>query len=333
MLTTPINPLRRRFAAACCAAVLLPAVTAFAPQALAADYPDRPIKLVVPWSPGGATDVIARVIGQHLGQALGQPVVVDNRPGAGGNIGTAAFVREKADGYTLLMGTSSTNAVNPSLYSRLPFDPVKDFEPVIHIATVPNILVVPAASPFKTLDDVIRAAKAAPGKINYGSAGNGSSQHLAGSMLVKATGLQLIHVPYKGSGPAAADLMAGHLDLMIDTGSMPHIKSGTLRALAVAAPRRLPTLPSVPTFAEQGIKGFEASAWYGIMAPAGTPTAIVQRLNTEINAILKTPEVAQRLEDFGAVVNGGTPQAFKAFTVSEIERYRQIVRDSGAAID
>ncbi|KAF1024053.1 MAG: hypothetical protein GAK30_00072 [Paracidovorax wautersii] len=333
MNNSPTHALRRRFAVAFCAAALLPAVAVFASAAHAASYPDRPIKLVVPWSPGGATDVIARVIGQHLGQALGQPVVVDNRPGAGGNIGTAAFVREKADGYTLLMGTSSTNAVNPSLYSRLPFDPVKDFEPVIHIATVPNILVVPAASPFKTLDDVIRAAKAAPGKINYGSAGSGSSQHLAGSMLVKATGLQLIHVPYKGSGPAAADLMAGHLDLMIDTGSMPHIKSGTLRALAVAAPRRLPTLPNVPTFAEQGIKGFEASAWYGIMAPAGTPAPIVQRLNTEINAILKTPEVAQRLEDFGAVVNGGTPQAFKAFAASEIERYRQIVRDSGAVID
>lgn len=314
------------------AALTLFAGTGFSLGAAAA-YPDRPIRIVVPWSPGGATDVIARTIGQHLSQSLGQPVVVDNKPGAGGNIGTAAVTREHADGYTLLMGTSSTNAVNPSLYKRLPFDPVKDFSAVAFIATVPNVLVVPAQSQFKNVQDIIATAKASPGKITYGSAGNGSSQHLAGSMFVKATGLQLIHVPYKGSGPAASDLIAKHLDLMIDTGSMPHIKGGNLRALAVAASERLPALPNVPTFDEAGVRGFYASAWYGVMAPAGTPEEIVQRLNTEINAILRRPDVLQRLSDFGAVVRPESPQAFGKFMHSEIQRYKKIVEDSGAAID
>ncbi len=325
--------LTRRAALALSMAPVLGAALAFTPLAHAADYPEKPIKLVVPWAPGGATDVIARVIGQRIGQELGQSVVVDNKPGAGGNIGTATFVREKADGYTLLMGTSSTNAVNPSLYSRLPFDAKKDFAPITLIATVPNILVVPAASPYKSLNDLLKAAKEQPGKLTYGSAGNGSSQHLAGSMLMKATGLKLIHVPYKGSGPAASDLMAGHLNVMLDTGSMPHIKSGTLRALAVASQKRLPALPDVPTFAELGIPNFNASAWYGIMAPAGTPEPIVDELNVTINKILKEPEVIKRLHDFGAVVEGGTPQEFKAFAVSEIDRYNKIVKDSGATIE
>ncbi len=314
-------------------AALAGAALNFTTAAVAADYPDKPIKLIVPWAPGGATDVIARLIGQRMGQELGQSVVVDNKPGAGGNIGTATFVREKPDGYTLLMGTSSTNAVNPNLYAQLPFKPKTDFAPVAFIATVPNIMVVPASSPFKSLDDVIQSAKKSPGKLTFGSAGNGSSQHLAGSMFMKATGLSLIHVPYKGSGPAAADLIAGHLNLMIDTGSMPHIKAGSLRALAVAAPRRLAALPEIPTFGELGIQNFNASAWYGIMAPAGTPQPVVDRLNATINKILKEPDVIQRLQDFGAVVEGGTPQEFSKFILSEIDRYGKIVKDSGAHVE
>lgn len=332
MKTHPSTQSRRNLCRTSLAAALA-AMSVFALPTHAAEYPEKPIKLVVPWAPGGATDVIARVIGQRIGQELGQSVVVDNKPGAGGNIGTAGFVREKADGYTLLMGTSSTNAVNPSLYSRLPFDARKDFAPVVLIATVPNILVVPASSPFKKLDDVLNAAKANPGKLTYGSAGNGSSQHLAGSMLMKATGLKLNHVPYKGSGPAASDLIAGHLDIMLDTGSMPHIKSGNLKALAVASQKRIPALPEVPTFAELGIPNFNASAWYGIMAPAGTPEPIVAKLNGVINKILKEPEVVKRLHDFGAVVEGGTAQEFKAFSASEIDRYGKIVKESGASIE
>ena len=327
------NALNRRTACRLTLAAMVAAGALIGAPAFASDYPQKPIKLVVPWAPGGATDVIARVIGQRIGQELGQSVVVDNKPGAGGNIGTAGFVREKADGYALLMGTSSTNAVNPSLYSRLPFDARKDFAPIVLIATVPNILVVPAASPFKKLDDVLGAAKQNPGKLTYGSAGNGSSQHLAGSMLMKATGLKLNHVPYKGSGPAASDLIAGHLDIMLDTGSMPHIKSGNLRALAVASQKRIPALPEIPTFAELGIPNFNASAWYGIMAPAGTPEPVIAKLNATINKILKEPDVVKRLHDFGAVVEGGTAQEFKAFSASEIDRYAKIVKDSGASVE
>ncbi|QIL80722.1 tripartite tricarboxylate transporter substrate binding protein [Diaphorobacter sp. HDW4A] len=323
----------RRSLLALSSAPLIAGALAFAPQAQAGDYPDKPIRLVVPWAPGGATDVIARVIGQRIGQELGQSVVVDNKPGAGGNIGTALFVREKADGYTLLMGTSSTNAVNPSLYARLPFDAKKDFAPVAFIATVPNILVVPASSSFKTYADVLKAAKEKPGKLTYGSAGNGSSQHLAGSMLMKATGLKMVHVPYKGSGPAASDLIAGHLDLMIDTGSMPHIKSGNLHALGVASQKRIPALPDVPTFAELGVPNFNASAWYGIMAPAGTPEPIITKLNVTINKILKEPAIIKRLHDFGAVVEGGSAPQFKDFALSEIDRYAKIVKESGATVE
>jgi len=323
--------LSRRSALACALlAALAPALPAHA-----ADYPsERPIRLVVPWAPGGATDAIARVLAVPLGQALGQSVIVDNRPGAGGNIGTGQFVREKADGYTLIMATSSTNAVNPHLYSKLPFDPAKDFTPVAFVASVPNVLVVRSASPYKTLAELLAAARAQPGKLSYGSAGNGSSQHLAGSMLVRATQLQMTHVPYKGSGPAASDLMAGHLDMMLDTGSLPHVQGGTLRALAVASKKRMAALPEVPTFEEAGVPGgIQASAWYGVMAPAGLPKDITQRLNREINKILQQPAVARHLQEFGAETNPGTPEQFQAFAASEVARYQAIVKDSGAKLE
>ncbi|THT96398.1 tripartite tricarboxylate transporter substrate binding protein [Lampropedia puyangensis] len=304
--------------------------TAFADTS---SYPSKPIKITVPWAPGGATDVITRLLGQHIATELGQPVVVDNKPGAGGNIGTGAFVRERPDGYSLLMATSSTNAINPNLYKTLPFKPVKDFAPVAQVATVPNILVVPKDSPFKSVADIVQAAKNKPGTLSYGSAGNGSSQHLAGSMFIKATGVEVTHIPYRGSGPAAADLIAGHLDFMLDTGSMPHIKSGSLKALAVAAAQRLPGLPDVPTFEELGYKDFEAAAWYGIAAPAGTPAEIVEKLNTAINNALKDDNIKGRLQDFGAVVAGGSVQSFEDFFVSEIDRFAILVKESGATVE
>jgi tripartite-type tricarboxylate transporter receptor subunit TctC len=301
--------------------------------AQAQTYPSQSIRLIVPWPPGGATDVIARLMAQALSPRLGQTVVVENKPGAGGNIGTEQFVRSKPDGYTIIMATSSTNAANPHLYARLGFDPVKDFAPVVFVASVPNILVVPAASPARTALELIAEAKANPGKLTYGSAGIGASQHLAGALFKNITKIDVLHVPYKGSGPAAADLMAGHISMMLDTGSLPHIAGGRLRALAVASKTRLPALPDVPTFEELGVRGMIASAWYGLMAPAGTPSAIIDRLNRDSNAVLQSADFRQRLTDFGAEIGGGTAEEFAAFAIAEIKHYEEIVALSGAKME
>lgn len=316
------------------ALVLAALAAGIAPAVHAQSYPERPIKLVVPWPPGGATDALGRLLAQRLTERLGQTVIVDNKAGAGGNIGTAAFVREKADGYTLLMATSSTNAANPHLYSRLGFDAAKDFAPVAFVAEIPNILEVPKQSPFKSVADLVAAAKAEPGKLNYGSGGVGSSQHLAGAMFKYLTGADVLHIPYKGSGPAVSDLLAGQVDMMLDTGSLAQVQAGALRALAVASRQRLPALPDVPTFDEAGVPKMYASAWYGIVAPAGTPADVVQRLNKEVNAVTSTPEVKQRMESMGALVPAGqTPEEFSTFIQSEIARYAEIVKISGAKME
>jgi len=301
--------------------------------ALAQTYPLQPIRLVVPWPPGGATDVIARLMSQPLGQRLGQPVIVENKPGAGGNIGTEQFVHSRPDGYAIIMATSSTNAANPHLYARLGFDPLKDFAAILFVASVPNILVVPAASPARTAQELIDRARANPGKLTYGSAGIGASQHLAGALFKNVARIDIVHVPYKGSGPAAADLMAGHIDMMLDTGSLPHITGGKLRALAIASKARLPTLPNVPTFEELGLKGMLASAWYGLMAPAGTPKAIVDRLNRDANVALQSPELRKQLTEFGAEIGGGSADEFARFATAEVGRYADIVNISGAKLE
>ena len=297
-------------------------------------YPDHTIRMLVPWPPGCGVDTTARMISEGLTQRLGQTIFIDNRGGAGGNIGTEVAAHAKPDGYTLLMSSISPNAVNISLYNKLGFDPVKDFEPVIYVSAVPNILVVPADSPFKTMQDVIAAARAHPGTLNYGSAGIGSSQHLAAVQFTSAAKIDIVHVPYKGTSPAEVDLVAGHVSLMLDTTTcLPFIASGKLRALAVASKSRNPALPDVPTFDELGLPGVHAASWYGISVPAGTPRAVIDKLNTAANQVLKSPQFQKRMLDFGAEIGGGTPEDFAQFMAAETKRYAEIVRISGAKLD
>lgn len=313
--------IRTRFIAA--AALALTSLAAMAA------YPDKPIKIVVPWAPGGATDQIGRLLAQPLSQAMGVPVIVENKAGAGGVIGTQAFVKEKPDGYTILLATSSTNAAAPYLYSKLGFDPGNDFTSIASLCSIPNMMVVPNKSHWNSLKDIVDASKRAPGQFTYGSAGIGGSQHLAGAQFKTAANIDIRHVPYKGSGPAAQDLIAGHIDMMLDTGSLGSIKGGLLRPLAVASSKRLTALPNVPTFSEAGVPML-ASAWYGLVLPANAPSEVVTRLNTEINKILKSPEIRSRFTDMGAEIMGGTSADFAKFIASELKRYEGIVKDSGA---
>lgn len=301
--------------------------------AQAQNWPQRPVTIVVPWAPGGVTDLVARAIGQPLSQAIGQPVVIENKPGAGGSVGTGQAVREKADGHTLILVTSTTQAINPHLYAKLPYDAVKDFTPVVYVGSVPNILVVPAKSPFKTVQDVLAKARTEPGKLSFASGGNGSSQHVAGAMMENAAKVDLLHVPYKGAAPALSDVIAGQVDMILDTASISHIQAGTVRALAVASERRIPVLPNVPTFAEAGLPNMLTGAWYGVMGPAGLPRDVVTRLNTEINRILKDPAMVKRLQDMGMQVSGGSPQEFEKFAASELARYAELVRQRGIKAD
>lgn len=309
--------------------VALFAAAAFA-QAQQA-YPTRPIRLIVPWPPGGGVDTAARILSQPLGERLGQPVVVDNKPGVAGNLGTAIAAKEPADGYTLLMGSLSPNSVNPYLYSKLGFEPIKDFEYVGLAYIVPSFLVVPANSPANSPKDLVAIAKASPGKLNFGSGGVGSSQHLFSVMFNTATGIQTVHVPYKGTAPAETGLVAGEIDYMVDPPTaLPFVESGRLKALAVASATRSPALPNVPTLDELGIPNVHTSTWYGVLAPAGTPKPIVDRLNREINAILKNPEIQARLLKNAAQSFDWTPEQFTKFAKDELERYKAVVQASGA---
>jgi len=312
------------------AALLVFATLAQAQQ----NYPNQPIRLIVPWPPGGGVDTSARIISQPLSERLGQSVVIENRPGAGGNIGTEAAAKAKPDGYTLLMASSSPNAINIHIYPKLPFEPLKDFAPIVYVTAVPNILVVPGNAPTANAQELIAFAKANPGKVNYGSAGVGSSQHLAASMLIAATGINIVHVPYKGTGPAETDLIAGHIAMMLDTTAcLPFVASGRMKAFAVASKSRNPALPNVPTFDEIGVTGVYSSAWYGIMAPAGVPPEVVLRVNAEVNALLKTPDVRKKIADFGGEPGGGTPADFERFVASELQRYAAVVKASGARVE
>lgn len=297
-------------------------------------YPNQPIRLMVPWPAGGGVDTTARMIADPLGKRLGQSIVIENRAGAGGNIGTDMAARAKPDGYNLLMGSISPNAINVHLYPKLPFDLIKDFTPITFVSSLPIFLVVPVNSPIKSVTDLLTFAKANPGKVTYGSAGVGSSQHLAAVQFMAATNLDLMHVPYKGTAPAEADLMAGHISVMFDTATaIPFITGGKLKALAVMSKKRNPVLPSVPTLDEMGLPNLYASSWYGLMGPAGMPPAVVSKLNTELNEALRTPEVQKRMLDLGAEIGGGTPAEFASFIQSEIARYADIVKRSGAKFE
>ena len=296
---------------------------------VSAAYPDKSIKFLVPWPPGGATDQVARLLAIPLTKELGVSVFVENKGGAGGNIGTQAFLQDKPDGYSMLMATSSTNAAGPHLFANQGFDAAKDFTPVVLVCTIPNIMVVPSASPWNSLKDLMNDAKQNPGKFTYGSAGIGASQHLAGAQFKTVTGLDIRHVPYKGSGPAALDLMAGHIDMMLDTGSLNNIKGGKLKALGVASEKRIPELPNVPTMREAGVP-MVANAWYGVMLLAGAPKDVTEKLNAAFNKVLNDPEVKRNLQSIGAQVDGGSVAEFTRFSQSEIKRYEGIVKMSGA---
>ena len=306
-----------------------------ATAASAQTYPTKPIRLVVPFPPGGATDILARDVAQKLTEAWGQQVIVDNRPGAGGNIGSELVAKSAPDGYTLEMGTVGTHAINASLYAKMPYDHVKDFVPVILVAGVPNVLVVNPAVPANSVAELIAYAKANPGKLNFASSGNGTSIHLSGELFKFMAGVQMTHVPYKGSAPALQDLIGGQVQLMFDNlpPSLPQIKAGKLRALAVTSLARAPALPDVPTMAEAGLPGYEASSWFGVLAPAGTPPAIVTKLNAEIARWLATPEAKEKLSKQGANAAGGTPEDFAKHIAAETAKWAKVVKDSGAKID
>lgn len=302
-------------------------------SASAQDYPNRPVKWVVGYPAGGATDILARLIGQRLSERLGQQFVVENKPGAGNNVGTEAVVNADPDGYTVLL-VNPANGINASLYTKLSFNFIRDIAPVAGLLRSPNVMVVPADFPAKTVAEFIAYAKANPGKVNMASSGNGTSVHLSGELFKAMTGVEMQHVPYKGAAPALTDMIAGRVQVIFDNlpSAIQHIKAGTLRALAVTTETRAPLLPDVPTVAET-VKGYEASAWFGMGAPKNTPKAIIDKLNKEINAILAEPAMQQRFVELGGVPLNGTPEDFGKIIAAETAKWEKVVKFAGAKVD
>jgi tripartite-type tricarboxylate transporter receptor subunit TctC len=318
------------------------AALAASPVALAARgaraqaaYPSQPIRIVVPFPPGGATDIMARAAAQRLTEAWKAQVVVDNRPGAGGNIGSELVAKSAPDGYTLEMCTVGTHAINASLYAKMPYDHIRDFTPIVLVAAVPNVLVVHPSLPVASVQELVAYIKANPGKVNFASSGAGTSIHLSGELFKVLTGVQITHVPYKGSAPALTDLLGGQVQMMFDNlpPSLPHIKGGKLRALAVTTSERAPTLPDLPTMVEAGVPGFEASSWFGLVAPAGTPRPIVMKINEEIARWLATPEAKEKLVAIGGAARGGSPEDFAQHIAAETAKWARVVKESGAKVD
>jgi len=304
-------------------------------QTAAQNYPQKPIRMIVPFTPGGSTDILARSIGQELSKAWGQSVIIENIAGAGGSIGADKAAKAPADGYTLLMGHIGTLAVNPSLYPKLPYNPIKDFAPVAWVARVPNVLVVNPNVPAKSVQELVALAKSKPGQLSYGSGGNGSAANLATEYFKMQTETAILHIPYRGTAPAVTDLMGGQIQMLF-TGApavMGQVKNGQLRALAVSSPKRLDALPDLPTVAEAGYKNFEADQWYGVVAPAGTPRDIVLKLNQQINLALNSAELKKRLTTEGAVATPETPEAFGKLIAQEIDRWRPVITSGRVKAD
>lgn len=297
-------------------------------------FPDRAVYWLVPWAPGGASDTVGRIIGDKLTKALGQSVVVENRPGAGGNIGTEMAARAAPDGYTLVQLTDATT-ISPSLYPALKYDPVQAFSPISLIATGPHVLVVNSASSIRTLADLISQAKTKPDALNYATAGIGSAQHLAVEMFKRVAHLKMVHVPYKGGGPALIDVLGGQVPVGVFglAPVLPHIRAGKLRAIAVTSIERLPTLPDIPTIAESGFPGFSSVQWFGVAAPAGTPAPIVSKLNREVVGVLQNPEVKRSLEKLGATVVADTPEQFARYIQQDADSWSSIVKNSGIKLE
>jgi len=305
------------------------------PAIRAADYPTRPITLVVAFTPGGASDVLARILGRKLEQILGQPIVIDNRPGAGGNVAAEAVAHSAPDGYTLFTGNNAILATNAALYKKINFDPVADFAPIGLIGSQASILVVNPALPVRSMDELIALAKANPGKLNFASSGHGLAAHLAGELFKAEAQIDIVHVPYKGVAPALQDVIAGHVQMMFATASsvVPHIQDGKLRALAVATLKRTAVFPDIPTIDELGIKNFDATSWHGLVTRAGTPQDVVATLNRALIATLEDPAVKKSLGDLGVDIIGGTPEEFAAYIKSEIPKWTAIIKASGARLD
>jgi len=306
----------------------------------AQSYPSRPVRIVVPFPAGGTTDIVARLIGVELQRTWGQPVVVENRAGAGGSIGADVVAKSPNDGYTLLMGTVGTQSINLALYAqsgnKLPYHPLNDFAPITNVAAVPNVMVVPASLPVTNVKEFIALAKSRPGGLNMASSGNGTSIHLTGELFKSLTQTFMVHLPYRGSAPALQDLLAGSTQVMFDnlTSSLPHIRSGKLKALAVTSTVRSPALPNVPTMEEAaGLKGFDATAWFGLLAPAGTPREIVNKIRNDVAKALESAEMRERFSGQGALPVGDTPEQFAAYIRNEIDKWTRVVKFSGAKID
>jgi tripartite-type tricarboxylate transporter receptor subunit TctC len=303
--------------------------------AFAQAYPAKPIKLIVPFPPAGSTDLSARAVAGQLGERLGQPVVIENKPGAGGNIGGDLAAKAAPDGYTLFVGTVGTNAINAGLYSKMPFDHLKDFAPVILLSKTSNVLVVNPSLPVNSVQDLVRLAKSKPNEVTFASSGVGTSIHMSGELFKSMAGVQMTHVPYKGSGPMLIDIMSGQVNLAFDnvSAALPHIKSGRLKPIATTGTVRPPSLPDLPTMQEAGLAGYDSTSWNAIFVPAGTPKPIIDRLNKELDAILNSAETKKFFLDQGAEAGGGTPEQLDAFVRAETAKWAKVVKESGAKAD
>jgi len=312
------------------------ALAVLAPQNVHAQtYPAKPVRLIVPYAPGGATDIIARAAAIELSKTLGQPVVVDNRPGAGGNLGADMVAKSAPDGYTMVMSANSLHGITPFLYTKLSYDPNKDLAPVIVFASFANVLALHPGVKANSVKELIALIKAQPGKLSYASSGSGSTIHMSGEMFKQLLGLDITHIPYKGSGPAVSDLMGGQVQMMFDNipSAISHIRSGKLRALATTGPKRAAVLPELPTMIESGVPGFESTAWFGLAMPAGTPKEIIARMNADGQKAARAPEFVKRMNDLGYEIVGGTPEQMAAMIQDEIKRWGPIVKASGAKVD